>query len=269
MEIDSSTKISKLIKHNKGVIDVIANINKHFRKLKNPILCKMLASRVTIADAARIGKISVEEFMKILEEFGFSVNYSNTVKQNNNINYENKIAMNKEKLVKIDARPILNGGVDPFEEIMKILKSMSNDQTLLIINTFEPVPLLNLLKKKGYEYEVERPEQGVVYTYLHKVSGQEHREDEGKIIKEDKIVDFESVEKLFTGKMKEIDVHEMEMPMPMVTILGELEKLNSGEALYVYHKQLPQYLLPELESRGFKHVEKKIDDTNLKMIIFK
>jgi len=55
----------------------------------------------------------------------------------------------------------------------------------------------------------------------------------------------------------------------MVIILEELENLKEGEALYVHHKQLPQYLLPELENRGFKHAERKVDDNNLKMIIYK
>ncbi len=266
MRVDANTKVSKLIKHDKGVIEVIAKINKHFRKLKNPLLCKMLASRVTIEDAAHIGKIDVNDFLRRLEEYGFEVEYP-TGKTHNTIENKKAIKMNKENLVTLDARPILEGGVDPFEEIMKTLKGMNDDQTLLVINTFEPIPLLNLLKKKGYEYEVERPEPGVVYSYLRKSDNVLKEPEEKKTGGEH--LDFEAVERQFYGKMKEVDVHEMEMPMPMVTILEELEKLSEGKALYVHHKQLPQYLLPELESRGFKHVEKKIDDSNLKMIIFK
>ena len=271
MIVTKDTKISNIIKHDKGVIDVIAGINKHFRKLKNPILCKMLASRVTVEDAARIGKVSIADFIKRLEEYGIEVQYpENNIHQQENISETNKTEknMNKDNLVTLDARPILEGGVDPFEEIMKTLKSMTDDQTLLVINTFEPIPLLNLLKKKGYDYQVERPEPGVVYSYLFKSNSKEERTQTADT-KKDEHPDFETVEKQWAGKMKEVDVHDMEMPMPMVTILEELEKLQPGEALYVHHKQLPQYLLPELESRGFKHVEKKIDDQNLKMIIYK
>ena len=82
MKVTENTKISHLIKENKGVIDVIAGINKHFRKLKNPILCKMLASRVTITEAARIGKVEVNYFLKKLEDFGYTVEYAN-VSENN------------------------------------------------------------------------------------------------------------------------------------------------------------------------------------------
>jgi TusA-related sulfurtransferase len=276
MIITATTKISKIIKHDKKVIDVIASINKHFRKLKNPILCKMLASRVSVADAAKIGGVSTEAFLKKLQENGYTVQFNggqtdesnsigNTKVKNNSSN--NKI-MDKTNVVKLDARPILSGGVDPFDEIMKTLKSMKDDQTLLIINTFEPIPILNILKKRGYEYETERPEPGVVYTYLRKTE----REPTTKEVTETKTGetdDFEIVQARFTGKMREIDVRDLEMPMPMVVTLEELEKLKEGEALYVHHKRLPQYLLPELENRGFKLVQKPVDEDNLKLIIYK
>ena len=38
MKVSEKTKISALIKEDKAVIDVIASINSHFKKLKNPVL---------------------------------------------------------------------------------------------------------------------------------------------------------------------------------------------------------------------------------------
>ncbi len=271
MIITSGTKISKIIKHDKKVIDVIASINKHFRKLKNPILCKMLASRVTVADAAKIGGVTTEAFLKKLEENGYTVQFDNATSGTQNENNEKKSKnkhMDKTNVVTLDARPIMASGVDPFDDIMKTLKSMRDDQTLLIINTFEPIPILNILKKRGYEYETERPEPGVVHTYLRK-TGTIKETVPATASQPAKADDFATVEKRFEGKMREIDVRDLEMPMPMVKVLEELEKLEDGEALYVHHKRLPQYLLPELENRHFKLVQKPIDDDNLKLIIYK
>ncbi len=270
MIITANTKISKIIKYDKKVIDVIASINKHFRKLKNPILCKMLASRVSVADAARIGGVTTEAFLKKLQDNGYTVQFENPSEKDipeQKSNYNTK-KMDKTNIVTLDVRPILAGGVDPFDEIMKTLKTMNDDQTLLIINTFEPIPILNILKKRGYAYETERPGQGVVHTYLKKTNGPGEKETS----KEEKANDadtFENIETRFNGKMKEIDVRDLEMPMPMVTVLEELEKLSDGEALYVHHKRLPQYLLPELENRGFKLVTKPVDENNMKLIIYK
>ncbi len=38
MKISANTKISALINENEEVIDVIASINKHFKKLRNPYI---------------------------------------------------------------------------------------------------------------------------------------------------------------------------------------------------------------------------------------
>ena len=116
--------------------------------------------------------------------------------------------------------------------------------------------------------DLERPEPGVVHCYLQK-AGPVTPTDEVTEVKENETDDFDSIETRFKGKLTEIDVRELEMPMPMVATLEALEKLNEGEALYVHHKRLPRYLLPELENRGYKLVKKPIDENNLKLIIFK
>lgn len=71
MKIDQHTKISDLIKYDSASIDAIASIAKAFHKLKNPILRKLLASRVNIAEAAKIGKCSVLDFQRVLIPLGF------------------------------------------------------------------------------------------------------------------------------------------------------------------------------------------------------
>ncbi len=175
--------------------------------------------------------------------------------------------MIKEKTVTLDVRPILATGVDPFEEIMKNLKVLKDDETLLVVNTFEPVPLIMKLKNQGYSCEVKRPEDGTVHTYLTKISDNIETETSEK--EHTNIINFEDALEKFKGKITEVDVRPLEMPLPMVTILEEVEKLKAGEALFVFHKRLPQYLLPELEKRGYNYVSKEKDENNINFIIFK
>jgi len=270
MIISAKTKISKLIDANQDTIEVISSINKHFKKLKNPLLRKALAPRVNISDAARIGGVPVCVMIDKLKEIGFTTDdecgCETASPQDKYRLNENKSKMRKENIVELDVRPILAGGVDPFEAIMAELKKMDDSQTLLIINTFEPIPLLNILKKKGYDYETERPENGLVHTYLEKFDGEAKEDSEEN---EQSEMTFEQAEQKFAGKLTEVDVRDLEMPMPMVTILEEIEKIGDGNALFVHHKKLPQYLIPELEDRGYKWVSKEIDEANLKIIIFK
>lgn len=50
----------------------------------------------------------------------------------------------------LDAREI-DG--EPFGDIMAALDDLSTDQTLLLINSFEPVPLYDVLAERGFEHE--------------------------------------------------------------------------------------------------------------------
>lgn len=272
LQINENTKISDIIEINEAAIDVIASVNKNFSKLKNPFLRKMLAGRVNIKDAAKIGGVAPDILLRRLKTLGFFIDLNEMQsyeKSEIHHNIKNKLKiMKKDKIVTLDVRPILDGGVDPFNAIMDELKKIDETtESLLIINTFEPIPLLNILKKKGYEYETVRPEDGLVHTYLTKIGEGtvENRSEEGNS-EEDT---FESIEKKYSNKLIEVDVRDLEMPMPMVTILENLEQLNKGEALFVHHKKLPQYLLPELKDRDFVYVSQPMDDDNIKLIIYK
>jgi len=172
------------------------------------------------------------------------------------------------KIIELDVRPILAGGVDPFKTIMEKLEELENSQSLLIINTFEPIPLLNIIKEKGYTYNTERPEEGVVHRTI-KLDKEHTPVDDSTVKPSGDNMDFNAVSLRFEGKMVEVDVRDLEMPLPMVTILEEIEKIDEGTALYVHHKRLPQYLLPELEKREFSYVHQEIDESNIKLIIFK
>ncbi len=266
MIVDKNTKISEILKEKPEAIEAIASINRHFKKLQNPFLRKMLAPRVNVTAAAQVGNSTINQLLKVLEDIGFQVSYELENEVNNEITTE--LDMEKTNIVDLDVRPILDSGVDPFNVIMDGLKTLKEGETLRIINTFEPIPLLNIIKKKGYEYESERPEEGVVHTYLKKVDGPLAEEDTTPNVSERELT-YEDLERKYEGKLSEIDVRDLEMPMPMVTILEAIETLEEGHALYVHHKRLPQYLLPELKEREFDYKAQEVDDDNMKLIIFR
>lgn len=54
----------------------------------------------------------------------------------------------------LDAREI-DG--EPFGNIVAALKALSADESLLLINSFEPEPLYDVLEDRGYEYETTNP----------------------------------------------------------------------------------------------------------------
>lgn len=269
MKITQNTRISDLIKMNKNVIEALASINKHFEKLRNPILRKVLAPRVTIADAAKIGGVEIETFFAKLQPLGFEwVNESNGNNTEANNNTNGKPGLDNSKITELDVRGILAGGQDPFNTIMQALEKIPAGSTLKIINTFEPAPLIKILTKKGYHHYTEYPDKNTVHTYF-TLNGQVLPIAETEAGQPSKGNEWEAILGKYENNLVHIDVRALEMPQPMVKILKELEILPAGNALFVQHKKIPQYLLPELAEKGFDWSIKEIAEGNVQLLIYK
>ena len=81
--------------------------------------------------------------------------------------------------------------------------------------------------------------------------------------------DWDNCIQKLSDRMQTIDVRNLEMPKPMLTILDTLDHLTSDTALFVYHKRIPVFLLPELKERKFDYRIKEISDDEVHLLIFK
>lgn len=174
--------------------------------------------------------------------------------------------IDKKNIISFDVRALISGGTDPFKEIMHKVKELEENQTLEIINTFEPIPLINVLKSKGFISEVERKED-LVHTYFKKVEAIELSDSEDTTCATEN--NFDDIYKTYIGKMEHIDVRHLEMPEPMTTILEKLETLSEGFCLSVDHKKVPQFLLPVLKERNFEIFYNKINENHIQLLIRK
>ena len=179
----------------------------------------------------------------------------------------NKPSESIADVVRLDVRPTIAAGADPFKEIMAAIKKMSDTETLQIINVFEPTPLIQILKGKGYKSWTNKIGEEEYHTFFTKESDSSHQE----IVADMPIVEGSFDEKLstFGENLREIDVRLLEMPEPMITILSELETLPENHVLLVNHKKIPQFLLPELKNRNFHLMSKDIEPGFIQIIIYK
>jgi uncharacterized protein (DUF2249 family) len=53
----------------------------------------------------------------------------------------------------VDARPIIAEGGEPFETIMAAVTALGEDEELVVLAPFEPVPLEGVLSSQGFGYE--------------------------------------------------------------------------------------------------------------------
>ena len=281
MDFNAETKISDIIQYNKSSIDAIASIAPPLKRLKNPILRKVMASRVTVAEAAKMGGCKVEDFERALQPLGYNFVENNeavlnTVFQQKTTGSEKPHwleAAPDTDVIRFDVRPIIEHGTDPLKEIMQKFKEVPDGKILCIINTFVPTPLIHLLEKDKAEASfVDTISATEFHTYFLKKQKNTSAADdktEAKTVMHN-AASFEKICSLFTGeKRKTIDVRDLEMPLPMQTILAELEKLPVGHGLYVHHKRVPVYLLEELASKDLAVHIYNIDEGDVKMLIFK
>ncbi|POY35165.1 hypothetical protein C3K47_16420 [Solitalea longa] len=174
----------------------------------------------------------------------------------------------KNRIV-LDVRPTLAQKLDPFKEIMETVGKLGPEESLQLITPFEPVPLYSVMQSKGYICRTERISSNEVHSYFEpaqdiKLPNQLETATEEKLYDDET---FTAVLKEFKGQLQEIDVRDLEMPQPMLTILAALEQLPEDHALLVHHKKVPLFLLPELNARDFEYLiynKEKID-----LLIFK
>ena len=268
MTINANTKIGTILKQHPDALDVIVGISPKFEKLRNPILRKLMAGRASIAMASKIGGCSVDVFFRRLKPLGFEVDKVKPPEVKEDIKEVPEFLRNvkPEKIIKLDVRPLLKGGKDPLNIILEKIKGLQTGQVLEIINTFEPAPLMLLLKKQGFESHAEIINDNLVHTYFYKTTDTESAE---AISTEHSSAGWDDILQRYEKKLQTIDVRRLEMPLPMMTILEALCKLPADAALFVYHKRIPVFLLPELKERKLDYRIKEISDGEVHLLIFK
>ncbi len=53
----------------------------------------------------------------------------------------------------VDARPIIAAGGEPFDTIMAAAAGLADEEPLIVLAPFEPVPLEGVLSAQGFSYE--------------------------------------------------------------------------------------------------------------------
>lgn len=257
MDVGPHTRISELVKHNSDSIEAIASLAKPLRKLRNPLLRRVMASRVTIAEAASIGGCAVADFERVLEPLGFTFAGEAEAPAGGKTAREAKPnwlrSLPEAQTDRFDVRDIIASGDDPLKAIMQRYKALPEGRVLCIVNSFIPYPLVNLLGKQGAQSFVETEHDQLHYTWFFKDATSHNT-----YVPRDSNVTMHGADafavllgRFDTGRIRRIDVRRLPMPQPMQTILETLPTLEAGEVLLVDHKRVPLHLLEELQESDY------------------
>ncbi len=263
MEVHANTKISAILREHPGALDAIVGISTHFEKLRNPLIRKLMTARTNVAMACKVAGCTIEDFRNSLEPLGFTVDTSMGTAVTKALPHSGK-PIQPDNFIELDVRPIMAAGRDPLPDILERVRQLQDRQALKIINSFEPTPLILLLRKQGFSSHATKLSSGVVETFFYKEGAITIPEGNPEVHD-----DWDRLMAGFKHQLHELDVRMLEMPLPMMTILETLDQLEPGKALLVHHKRVPVFLLPELEQRRFSYRTKELGNEGVQLLIYK
>jgi len=175
--------VKEALKLNEHMLEAFVWLAPEFERLRNPALRKLMAGRVNIKQAARIGGIPLTEALYVLnlaageEEGVLTRELTNLNPECFECREENPPRKPRELLNLGDTDPLVHfvdvmpqaeRAEDPQPAILRELNALSSaDEVLLVRHPFNPIPLRDLLMRRGYASWAEErlPHEWYIYFF--------------------------------------------------------------------------------------------------------
>jgi uncharacterized protein (DUF2249 family) len=243
--ISGDMTVARLLEEHPELVEVLAGYHAHFKQLRNRLLRRVMAPRVTVAQAARMAGVPADELLSVLRRAAGETEAPHLEPPHLEAPHPEGgpppalADVPEARRVQLDVREDIRGGQEPFARIMAAVKALGSDQALELRAPFEPIPLYDVLGKRGLAHWTERraADDWVVWFYRAGTAPTEPPRTAATPA---------------TGHQV-LDVRGLEPPQPMVRVLEEVERLAPGARLEVRHDRRPLFLYPQLDDRGFLH----------------
>jgi len=153
MPITPQTKVGELLKAYPELEEVLVSIAPVFRKLRNPVLLRTVARVTSLAQAARVGGVSVTELVQRLRR---AVNQPDFEATSENPGGRGSSASapdwyDPNRVTKsFDARPMIDTGEQPVGRVLGDLDKLPTGEIYELITPFQPAPLIDRAIEMGF-----------------------------------------------------------------------------------------------------------------------
>lgn len=242
--VTADTTIARALAADPGLVERLAAYHPAFKKLKSPLLRRTMARIATFADAARVAGVPLAALLDVAngaappartpEEKGEAATAAapDWVR-----------GLDPGAAARLDVRPILGAGEDPFARIMAVVAKLAPGGVLVLEAPFDPAPLRRVLARKGYAEHAERLAADHWRVYFRKAAAGTAAAPvaagEARVWRE--------------AGDAHIDVRGLNPPQPMLAILRLIEQPDCSATVIVHHEREPLFLYPELAERGWRH----------------
>lgn len=255
-------KVSEVLEQHPELLEVLLDASPAFAKLKNPLLRRTMPRLVSVAQAARIGGLEPEQLVGRLNAALGAERAGHTPSLPNESRLGTPSPAWLEDAIGfcLDVRPILAAGGEPFSAIMAAAGEVKEGERLILEAPFEPVPLYEVMQKKGFTAWCEQlgPEHYRAH-FRRRAQGQADPTPSQPLSEPD-----------WDDYQAEVEIEPgLEPPEPMMRVLRALAQLGPGERLLVHHVRRPVHLLARLEQDGYRYALRDLGPGEVKVLIEK
>ncbi|HLL14553.1 MAG TPA: DUF2249 domain-containing protein [Pyrinomonadaceae bacterium] len=183
MIVTSDMTVKEALNINEHMLGAFVWLAPEFERLRNPALRKVMAGRVNVEQAARIGRIPLTEALYVLnlaagedetaltqELIALNPECFNCRESNPTLKPREILRLqDTDRLVHlVDVMPQAERAEDPQPAILRELNALrSAEEVLLVRHPFDPIPLRDLLERRGYASwaEERRPHEWYIYFF--------------------------------------------------------------------------------------------------------
>jgi len=168
--ITPQSKLGEILERYPYLEEALIALSPEFRRLKNPVLRATVAKVATLSQIARIGGLPVADLVRTLRDAAGEESTTAERGVSETPTASPAVAppwlQATERAVVIDVRPILDRGEHPMPEVMRAAQALGPSDMLDLIAPFEPAPIIEILRGKGFDTWTERRSSGEVHTFV-------------------------------------------------------------------------------------------------------
>ncbi|MBI5509757.1 MAG: DUF1858 domain-containing protein [Deltaproteobacteria bacterium] len=164
--ITPDTKVGELLRHFPALEDVLIDISPTYRALKNPVLRKTVAKIANLRQVAKVGNVPLATLIGKLRAGAGQAPSTDLAEAGATPAARPSWAEPRAVHASFDARALIEAGGHPLEQVMRDLDALAAEQVYALVTGFQPEPLIDLARHKGFEAFSVWDGADVVCTYF-------------------------------------------------------------------------------------------------------
>lgn len=178
MIVTPETRLKEALDLGPGVVDYVISLNPHdFGRLRNPMMRRLMAPRITLGRVAVMAGVPVRDLLEGVAAVG-GVVVGEAVEERSLPRSPRErppwmLGVKPQDVRVVDLSPLDDAlDADPMPHVVRGVKSLAPEEVLLIKHRWEPQPFYDVWTKMGgLEWFAERASDSEWWIWVHRAAG--------------------------------------------------------------------------------------------------